>query len=451
MKNAEMTNVAAVVCKGLCHGCGTCYAACPTAAISIKRNDSLGVYQPVVDKDTCNGCGLCVEVCPGHAVDFVELYEQVFEKQPEDVWLGVHLNRYLSRATDEEVRYNSSSGGLATALLIFALEEGIIDKAIVTKMSKDRPLEPEVIAAETREDIISAMGSKYCPVPVNIGLKSVLEENCKFAIVGLPCHLHGLRKFEAKNSKLRERVVLRIGLMCSNTVTFLGTEYFLKKKGIDVKNVEGISYRGKGWIGYITVAVKDGVERLFPRRIVDRRDQAIHSAAFHQAFSDPRCLVCCDHTAEFSDISLGDPRLPEFQREERSGKSLVVTRNEAGETLFQKALAANVIRLDETLSVKRFYQGQGIGFKKDFNANMNACKFVGTSIPLYRTSKPSQVPLLSYFRVIYYLPSYFSHRRFLWPMFYPMTRVNRCLRRFVMIVNAVFRRLGLAKDPRRTE
>jgi coenzyme F420 hydrogenase subunit beta len=47
----------------------------------------------------------------------------------------------------------------------FALEEGIIDGALVTRMKKDRPLEPEPFIARTREEIIEASKSKYCGVP----------------------------------------------------------------------------------------------------------------------------------------------------------------------------------------------------------------------------------------------------------------------------------------------
>jgi coenzyme F420 hydrogenase subunit beta len=443
MKNL---NIESVVLSGLCHGCGTCYAACPNTAISINKNDGLGLYLPAINKDRCNDCGVCVDVCPGHAIDFTELYDQVFARQPEDAWLGVHLNRYLSHATNDEIRSHSSSGGLATALLVFALEERIIDKAIVTRMNKERPLESEVIAAATKEDIVSAMGSKYCPVSVNMSLKSVLVEGCKFAIVGMPCHLHGLRKFEVRNSRLRNNIVFRIGLMCSNTATFLGTEYFLKKKGIDPRNVQKLSYRGKGWLGHIVVLLKDGTERLFPRGTDNKKDQAIHSAAFHQAFSHPRCLVCCDHTAEFSDVSLGDPRLPELLYEEKTGKSLVVTRSEAGESLFLRAVNAKAIVLDETLTIQRFYQGQNIEFKRDFNANIRARRLVGKPIPMYRTSKPSHVSLLSYSRVLFFLPSYFAHRRFLWPMFHFFVWFNKRVGRSIMIARAVFRKLRFDKS-----
>jgi coenzyme F420 hydrogenase subunit beta len=444
MKNSVSYGIDWVVSKGLCHGCGTCYAVCPVEAISITRNHSLGVYQPVVDEHICSQCGVCVRVCPGHAVDFVALYDQVFARQPEDAWLGVHINRYLARAMDEEVRFNSSSGGLATTLLIFALEQGIIDKAIVTRMNGERPLEPEVIAADTKEGIISAMGSKYCPVPVNMALRSVLKDDAKFAIVGLPCHLHGLRKLEAIKPELRKKIILRIGLMCSNTATFLGTEYFLRKKGIDPEDVRTLSYRGRGWLGSIVVSLKDGPERLFPRVSSDRRDQVIHSAAFHHAFASPRCLVCCDHMAEFSDISLGDPRLPELVRREKVGKSLVVTRNSVGESLFRAALSAKAIALDEVLTRDRLYCGQNIEFKRH-NATIRARKLFRRPVPVYQTTKPLVVPLSGYCRVIYFLPSYFSHRRSLWPMLSPLTCLNRRIARMVVILKAVFQKLGFAK------
>lgn len=59
---------------------------------------------------------------------------------------------------------------MVSALLIFALEQGIIDGALVTKMSENNPLEPQPFIARTREEIISAAKSKYCPVRIRLPL-----------------------------------------------------------------------------------------------------------------------------------------------------------------------------------------------------------------------------------------------------------------------------------------
>jgi coenzyme F420 hydrogenase subunit beta len=85
------------------------------------------IYIPKLDKEKCTECGLCFEVCPGHSVDFKQLDQESFGKQPEDVLLGNYLNCcYIGHATDYDIRYNGSSGGLVTALLIFALERGLL-------------------------------------------------------------------------------------------------------------------------------------------------------------------------------------------------------------------------------------------------------------------------------------------------------------------------------------
>ncbi|MCK4454585.1 4Fe-4S binding protein, partial [Candidatus Parcubacteria bacterium] len=139
-----------VVKHDLCTGCGTCVSLCPNEAIELVIDKKKGIHIPEIDENRCNNCGICYKICPGHEVDFKTLNLEIFGKEPEDVLIGNYLNCYVGHATNYDIRYNSASGGLITQLLIFALEEGIIDGALVTRMKRDSPLEPEPFIARTK-------------------------------------------------------------------------------------------------------------------------------------------------------------------------------------------------------------------------------------------------------------------------------------------------------------
>ncbi len=433
----ELNNISRVYTQKLCMGCGTCRSACTKSAIRIVLNERDGLYMPMVDKNKCSDCGLCVDVCPGLSVDFNQLNFEVFGRQPEEAWLGNHIGLCIGHASDYEIRCNSSSGGVITALLIFALEHGIIDGAMVAKMKEDRPLEPEVFLARTSEEIISASGSKYCPVPTNMGLREILGSEGKFAVVGLPCHIQGLRKLEIMNKKLKDRIALRLGLMCSNNTTFLGTEYFLKKWGIEKEQVKEIRFRDRGWVmNYNTLAIlKDGTKRILPRggnRGGSLFQSILHKYTYHYDFVIPRCLTCCDHTAEFSDVSFGDPRLPELTRSEKAGKSLIVSRTQIGEDILRRAECIGSIYIGGKISVRKFFKGQSIAFKKKYGARVYALKAFGNLIPKYNvptSKKGGQTELLN---ILPFVLSYFSSRRFVWGFLYPIALLRYYIRIFLL-------------------
>ena len=138
---------------------------------------------------------------------------------------------------------------LVTQVLLYALENSIIDGVLVTKMNKKNPLHPEVFIAKKKSDIISASKSKYCPVPLNSALKEISESKGKFAVVGLPCHIQGLRKAIRVNPLLKERITLFLGLMCSYNRNFYATQYLLDALKINPEKVQSLEYRGRGYPG----------------------------------------------------------------------------------------------------------------------------------------------------------------------------------------------------------
>jgi coenzyme F420 hydrogenase subunit beta len=410
--------IAQVVKDELCTGCGTCIALCPNEAIKLTINEKKGIYVPELNEEKCNSCGICLKVCPGYEVDFKELNLEIFGKEPEDALIGNYLSCYIGHATDYNIRYNSSSGGLVTQLLIFALEEGIIDGTLVTRMKKDKPLEPEVIVARTEEEIISAMGSKYCPVPANIGLKEILKEDGRFAVVGLPCHIHGIRKAERINKNLKEKIVLHLGLLCGHAPNFMGTEFFLKKLNIKKKDVKKIDYRGKGWPGNIAIILKDN-SKIVISRVGSERSRSIninYETAFHLHFFQKRCLVCCDGICELADISFGDTwRLPEFVSDEKIGKSLIISKTEIGESLLQNAMYKRKIELENIVRDKTIQsQEEMLLFHKNLKSRILLFKIFGKHVPRYNTQllKPKITDYLT--GMFYYFATSISEKRYLW-------------------------------------
>lgn len=364
MKMNEQYSIALIVKSGLCTGCGICTALCPKEAIELIIDEKKGIYTPKLNIKNCNNCGICLKVCPGHEVDFKQLNLEIFGKEPEDVLIGNYLNCYIGHSTNHDIRYNSSSGGLVTQLLIFALEEGIINGALVTRMKKDKPLEPEPFIARTKEEIVEASKSKYCPVPANVVLKEILEskEGEKFAVVGLPCHIQGVRKVERGNKKLREKVVLHLGILCSHTNSFKGTEFLLHKLGIKRGKVMRIDYRGEGWPGKIKIGLINGEERYISNQ------DPLWNNVFNSFFFVPhRCLLCNDLTAELSDISFGDAWLPEIVSKEQAGKSIIISRTKIGEELLNAANSNGYIELSQIEPEKVFQSQRTFLYSKKVN------------------------------------------------------------------------------------
>jgi len=417
MKNDK--TIDSVTKDGLCTGCGTCVGICPQLAVEMVTNNSKGIYVPQLDREKCNECGICFEVCPGHTVDFRQLNTEIFSKPPENMVLGNYVNCYIGYATDYDIRYNSASGGLVTALLIFALEQGLIDGALVTRMSENNPLEPQPFIATTEEEIISAAKSKYCPVPANIALRSILEQDGRFAVVGLPCHIHGIRKAAASNKKLRERIVLHLGIFCSHTNSFGMTDFVLHKYGVNKEDIARLDYRGEGWPGSMTIHLKNGTKKLIPH------DDSIAPHVFG-FFTPARCTLCCDLVSELADISCGDAWLPEIVARDKVGTSIVISQTETGEAICQQAIAKRYIELEEISSEK--VKQWAMSKKRDMRVRSYLSGLFGNPVPDYNTTLP-RPKFINYVRgVLVYFNAWVSSQPYLCRFVAPLLRVEQSVR-----------------------
>ena len=414
MPTSTMKNIESVVKNRLCTGCGTCAGVCPRHSITMLIDRRKGLFLPLVNPQTCISCGECLKACPGASLDFSALNKEIMGGPLQDVVAGCYQNIYSGYASEHDIRFNCTSGGLITALLIYALESHLIDGALVTGWNPEKPALPRPFIARNRQEIISSAGSRYCPVPANLAVQSILETPGTFAVVGLPCHIQGLRKAAAQNARLKEKIVLYLGIQCSHTDTFLMTEFLLSRLKIDFSEVTALSYRGEGWPGFMTVVSRDG------RRVQVPYFQYI---AWHEFnfFTPDRCLSCCDSLNKLADITLGDFWLPGFKK--TAGDSVVVARSPAGAALLQRAMAARTVTLT-ILSPEIIKKWMPSVFRMRFSsALINWRRFWRRPVPQYNISLPS--PGLSGYLAVagFSLSSLIGRQRWLWPFLPPILPV----------------------------
>jgi coenzyme F420 hydrogenase subunit beta len=424
-------NVSDIVRKNLCTGCGTCYSLCPTESIKIVIDQKKGIYIPQINSE-CNNCGVCLKVCPGHKFDFEEYNMDIFGKLPDHPLIGNFLTCYLGYTNDQQIRYNSSSGGLVTQILISALEEGLIDGALVTRMKKDDPFVPEPFIAKSPEEIIEAATSKYCPVPANVILKKILAtKDEKFAIVGLPCHIHGIRKAERVNKELKEKIALRIGIFCSSVPNFAATKFLLYKYNLEKENVKSISYRGKGWPGALDIQLKEGK--------LDVPMFEYYNSGFGQYFTPIRCKVCIDQACEMSDLSIADAWIPEIMEKDAKGTSFIVIRNQIAGKFLKHLTSKKIITLEKT-DVNCVLKSQDYLFSK--KRYINVLKHFKRNVPQYHV-KSLDANLKSYITLLFFVVGKCLSKPYLWRLLtYYVSLINILLGGYI---TAFFRKVKLIK------
>jgi len=377
MKTKIIQHIKKVVNSGLCTGCGTCVGLCPEKALKMEVTRE-GRYIPKMASNNCRECYLCREVCPAINENFKELNQFIFNKKPDNRLMGNFIDCYKGYSANSTIRWSATSGGLITSLLLFLLKKQLIDGALLTRINKDNPLKAEPFIARTEHDILSAMGSKYVPVPLNQLLNQILSEEGKFAVVGLPCHIQGIRRAEFKIRALRNKIVYHFGLVCSRTMNFHGVDYLLDKMGISPNEIVELKYRGNGWPSGIKVLLKDGQQKYLP--MLGSWWSEIFGGYF---FSHHYCTLCSDLLNEMSDISFADAYLPNTMKNDKIGTSIAIARTRGGEELIKAAASNNEIEVF-ALSPEDVIQSQlfmTIFKKRNIKARVRFLKVFGKTIP----------------------------------------------------------------------
>jgi len=364
MNEFKATTVASVAADYLCCSCGACVAACPENAIYLKETPG-GFLFPKISQELCTQCGKCLRVCPG-----ITLRAEL----PDDPFAGRALGCWIGKAAECAVYEGSQSGGAVTAILLSLLSEGKIKGAIVVTMEPGAPPGPRVLIARTREEVLSAQGSKYCPVPVLASLRDLSGQSGPFAMVGLGCHVHGLYNLLDEVPELRQKVTPVIGLICERIMTYGAIDYLLSFSGIKEGCPVSLQYRSKEWQGY-PGDVRIGIEGKRPFFLPGRERKKIKDF-----FTPPRCRLCFDKMNVLADIVAGDPvDIP--SADNRNGESIVICRTPKGAETVKIAADSGQMDLRE-IPYNAALAGQAVEKKRvEFAGYCSAWRSMGRSLP----------------------------------------------------------------------
>jgi coenzyme F420 hydrogenase subunit beta len=270
--------------------------------------------------------------------------------------MGAELGNYKScvsaRSTDKELLKYAQDGGIVTQLFAFALEEGIIDGAIVaankefyakypSKCIQDNssfdmiePWRPIPAVVNTKAELLEAAGTKYNISP-NIALIKEATRSFgldKIGIVGTPCQMQAVRKAQLYPIGLRNvgaSIALAVGIFCMENFPYQSVLQLVEDHcAMKLQSVKKMEIgKGKFW-----VYGKRGQVVQLPLKVTHKYEQ-------------PGCHVCLDYVANLGDISTGSVGSPD-------GWSTVFVRSKIGDSVWGKAMAAGCFETQPIEKVK---------------------------------------------------------------------------------------------------
>ena len=344
--------------KDLCCGCTACYSVCPKNVIRMVR-DNEGFLYPEVDKEKCVNCGMCKKVCP------ILNKAKLNEFKPK---------AYLFQNSNEEIRKDSTSGGIFTAIGEFVIK----NNGIVYGASFDVTFAVNHIGIESVADLSKFRKSKYVQSNQNNCFKEIkqyLDSGKLVCYSGTPCQVGGLRAYLRKDY---ENLIL-VDIMCHSVPSPLVFEkykgYILKK--MNANKILNINFRDKNKYGYkysmMTVETDNGIY-----------SQGIDTDPYLRAFfSDtsvrPSCYNCHFKTMKrVSDLTIWDCfNINEIDKsfDDDKGTTRVLVQSEKGEKLLENLDNARLKELDINVATKKVKEmTNSVNYnskRKEFFENIN--------------------------------------------------------------------------------
>ncbi len=319
-----------VIDSGICTGCAGCVISCPHDVIGYEHDS--GGYKPFhleeeLGTEDCihgqKGCTSCTRACPRFRNWETEADNHLFGRtRKNEEMAGIYKDILLVRAKDNHIYETGQDGGLVSSILIWCLENGIIEGALVSHLEGDAGGWKAVPALATdKAGILAGAGSRYTYSANMLAHSEAAEKGLKdLALVGMGCQTSSPPvMWHRKIGKTGKAFKLNIGLLCSKSFDdalfdeLFEIKYGLKKQDILKMNIKGV----------FQIWMKNG----------DYHE--INLKECH-AWTREGCHTCPDFAAEHADISTGGIG-------DKSDWTLTIVRTPLGREIIMAMLSEGII------------------------------------------------------------------------------------------------------------
>lgn len=327
----------------LCLGCGLCASVLGHDKCKMVLSAD-GFYYPNLEIPIDDS--VVKKICPG-----IKVHGNI----QNELW-GKYIDVLEGWATDDKIRYHSSSGGVVSSIAVYLLQEHIVDFILQVGVSSEDYRRNILKVSKNRDDVLNNAQSRYAPALSLYNIKQILDENnCTCAFIGKACDIAGIKNFIETYPEYKDRIKLFISIICAGMPSLKGTEEAIKLSGQE-KEPATLKYRGDGWPGLFKAKWNDGTE--FCLTYHDSWGKILGR------YLNFRCKLCADGIGSLADISVGDSwctkdGYPDF--EERDGRSLIFVRTSRGQEYLQDAVNKRYIvnhPIEDIEGLKKMQPGQ---------------------------------------------------------------------------------------------
>lgn len=302
--------------KGACSSCMACLSVCPAGSLAYDHEENRP-YQVA----SCVDCGACLDVCPRIPANNDKIYSSPI--------LGPYAAIKNARLKKNSAR--SKKGGAVTALLTAALNEELVDCALV--MDHDHWSQKAYPRAVFNAgDLKSCAGGKYTSNAILEPLGDLAKSAKNIAIVGTACSADaiGLMRMSSNEfaQKIARKVRFVIGLFCFEAYDESLIKAITEIAGIPLWRFEGMDNSE----AKMTIELRGGGSKTIP----------LHRLAGHIRIG---CRACADFTAKLSDVSVGNIG-------GTPGMNAVIIRTGEGSGLFNIAEETGLLEVSDGVDVQ---------------------------------------------------------------------------------------------------